>query len=218
MTIQPYYSKAQYDQLLEQLHNTQEQLEYYYMQHASAQKTHKAESIAATKQYEKTIARLKKKLKAAEERSIAAEALANKLQSDLHNIQNSTLWKTAKPVIALKALTQKRGQARKQLLQEANILKDSGLFDSAWYLSQYPDVAASNTNPIAHYLEYGAAEGRNPSSTFNSNGYKERYPDIAHSGVNPLLHYALYGKAEGRSCSPKPGNKKSSSASKKGGR
>ena len=32
------------------------------------------------------------------------------------------------------------------------------IFDSRWYLERNPDVADSGVNPLAHYLEQGAAE------------------------------------------------------------
>ena len=33
-------------------------------------------------------------------------------------------------------------------------------FDAAWYLEQYPDVAAAGIDPLRHYLDYGRHEGR----------------------------------------------------------
>lgn len=39
-----------------------------------------------------------------------------------------------------------------------------GLFDSDFYLSQNPDVAAAGTDPLLHFLEYGWKEGRRPSA------------------------------------------------------
>ena len=38
------------------------------------------------------------------------------------------------------------------------------IFDSRWYLERNPDVADSGVNPLAHYLEQGAAEGRSPKN------------------------------------------------------
>ncbi|MCE3026005.1 glycosyltransferase [Salinicola sp. DM10] len=35
-------------------------------------------------------------------------------------------------------------------------------FDSAWYLSAYPDVAAAGLNPLVHFLKFGRHEGRLP--------------------------------------------------------
>ncbi len=33
-------------------------------------------------------------------------------------------------------------------------------FDAAWYLEQYPDIAAAGIDPFQHYLEHGKKEGR----------------------------------------------------------
>jgi glycosyltransferase involved in cell wall biosynthesis/SAM-dependent methyltransferase len=76
------------------------------------------------------------------------------------------------------------------------------LFDTSFYLEQYPDVAASGVNPLRHYVESGAAEGRDPHPLFDTSFYLEQYPDVAASGVNPLRHYVESGAAEGRNPMP----------------
>ncbi|MDG6099384.1 glycosyltransferase [Alteromonas sp. ZYF713] len=78
------------------------------------------------------------------------------------------------------------------------LIKKSGLFDSEWYLQQYPDVRMSRQEPIEHYLLNGAQEGRNPSATFDTNWYLNSYPDVRAVGINPLVHYIEHGEAEGR--------------------
>lgn len=50
-------------------------------------------------------------------------------------------------------------------------VRASGLFDAAWYLATYPDIAATGIDPIAHYLDHGAAEGRDPSPLFRTGYY-----------------------------------------------
>jgi GT2 family glycosyltransferase/glycosyltransferase involved in cell wall biosynthesis len=77
------------------------------------------------------------------------------------------------------------------------------LFDTGWYLAQYPDVRASVFNPLAHYLKHGASEGRNPSPLFDTGWYLATNPDVEKSGLNPLVHYLDHGAAEGRSPLPK---------------
>lgn len=37
-------------------------------------------------------------------------------------------------------------------------------FDSAWYLRQYPDIAASGVDPWRHFFRHGYAEGRLPNA------------------------------------------------------
>lgn len=72
------------------------------------------------------------------------------------------------------------------------------LFDSAWYLKTYPDIAAANADPVEHYLFFGFREGRNPNRFFNTTFYLNTYPDVAASTINPFIHYIMYGAAEGR--------------------
>ncbi len=51
------------------------------------------------------------------------------------------------------------------------------LFDAAWYLARNPDVAAEGLEPLAHYLEYGAAERRDPNPLFDTNWYLAHNPE-----------------------------------------
>lgn len=84
-----------------------------------------------------------------------------------------------------------------------------GAFDATWYLATYGDVAAAvpagydaNSFAYAHYLAFGAREGRDPDPSFSTNGYLAANPDVAQAGTNPLLHYALNGWHEGRDPAP----------------
>ncbi len=47
-------------------------------------------------------------------------------------------------------------------------MESSVLFDRAWYLAQYPDVAESGIDPVEHYLRWGVAEGRSPGPEFDA--------------------------------------------------
>jgi hypothetical protein len=78
---------------------------------------------------------------------------------------------------------------RSLLLQDqAEILRGSPLFDANWYLSVYPDLARSGCDPALHYLQWGASEGRNPSSYFETINYMNAFPELKRIDVNPLLH------------------------------
>lgn len=88
---------------------------------------------------------------------------------------------------------------RKREQQHIRQIKESGLFDTQWYLAAYPDVAEAGADPIAHYLRYGAAEGRDPSPNFNTTFYLQKNPDVAEAKMNPLIHYIRFGREEGRS-------------------
>jgi GT2 family glycosyltransferase/glycosyltransferase involved in cell wall biosynthesis len=79
-------------------------------------------------------------------------------------------------------------------------LKDC--FDPAYYLNRYPDVQRSGMDPLAHFLLYGAREGRQPDTLFDVQYYLSNNPDIAAAGANPLVHFLRYGWQEGRRPNP----------------
>ena len=92
------------------------------------------------------------------------------------------------------------GHCTEAVLRE---LLDSGLFDPAFYLSQYPDVAELGIDPLSHYLTHCVVERwRKPNLYFDTAFYLQQNPDVAASGVNPLLHYLVDGFREGREPSP----------------
>ncbi len=82
--------------------------------------------------------------------------------------------------------------------RQLKLIRDSGLFDETWYLSEYPDVAQAKIAPALHYLRYGGFEGRDPSLKFSSAFYLDTYLDVKAARLNPLVHYLLYGKNESR--------------------
>ena len=90
----------------------------------------------------------------------------------------------------------------RQLKLECKRIAVSELFDVAWYLAQYPDVAAASVDPISHYVISGAKEGCDPNPLFDTDWYLAQYPDVAAAGVNPLWHYLVSGAKEGRDPNP----------------
>lgn len=105
--------------------------------------------------------------------------------------------------------------------REINLLNRSGLLDRAFYLRQNPDIAQAGWDPLLHYFELGAAEGRDPNPLFSAKWYREQNPllhyirkgwkqrknphplfDVAfyleqHPGVEPLRHYLETGGVQG---------------------
>ena len=77
-----------------------------------------------------------------------------------------------------------------------NLIKNSGLFDSEYYLSQNEDVKKAKMNPIKHYLKFGWKEGRNPSAKFDGNEYLNKRPDVRVVGICPFVHYLKFGKSK----------------------
>ena len=82
------------------------------------------------------------------------------------------------------------------------LLLDSGLVDERWYKETYLDVANGGLDPVSHYVDYGAAEGRDPNSHFSTRWYLSNHPDVREMGINPLLHYLTHGAREGRRVGP----------------
>ncbi len=83
-------------------------------------------------------------------------------------------------------------------------IRKSGLFNAEYYLAEYPDVVERNLDPLVHYLEEGAQQGRNPSPEFDSAFYREQCRQKGEEPSNPLLHYIRIGLARG--FGPRPGD------------
>ena len=58
----------------------------------------------------------------------------------------------------------------------------SPIFDTAWYLKEYPDIKKSGINPFVHYIKSGRKEGRLPNPTFNIKKLDD-YATILYSGL-----------------------------------
>lgn len=51
----------------------------------------------------------------------------------------------------------------RRLKRKISLLRGSGLFDSEWYRNYYVDIYKAGIDPIRHYIEHGAGEGRYPN-------------------------------------------------------
>jgi len=98
----------------------------------------------------------------------------------------------------------RRFRAWRARRRQAALIGASDLFDRAWYLERYPDVRSAGVDPVLHYLDNGAAEGRNPSASFDSEWYLQKNPDVRRANLNPLVHYLIYGAKERRDHRPVP--------------
>jgi hypothetical protein len=86
--------------------------------------------------------------------------------------------------------------------RSASLRRIGAVFDAPYYVASHPDVAESGCDPLAHYLEHGWRERRDPSPLFDVGWYLHTYPDVVREGVEPLQHYLEHGAAEGRDPSP----------------
>lgn len=73
-------------------------------------------------------------------------------------------------------------------------IEGSGLWDDRWYMQTYHDLRAAEVDGLAHYLERGETEGRDPGPDFSASAYR-----LAHGiGDAPALeHYLDRGRAAG---------------------
>jgi hypothetical protein len=91
------------------------------------------------------------------------------------------------------------GRALRRL--SGNPLPDLGiLFDADYYLRVNADVAVAGVDPLAHFLEVGWLEGRDPNPLFDCDWYASGN-GLGEVG-NPLLHYIHSGADEGMDPSP----------------
>ncbi len=73
-------------------------------------------------------------------------------------------------------------------------------FAAEWYYAATPELHPFEGDPLAHYLRFGAAEGRWPHPDFDGPWYLDRYWYVRNSGENPLVHYVREGRRSG--CRP----------------
>jgi hypothetical protein len=183
------------------------------------------------------IARLEATLSATREALAAARVDHVKTLKRLRKVEESFWWRITKPMRRLVKnhrwafynmrqwimcgfwiATLRFARLKKQMrpYRHARLVLKSGLMHEAWYLRQYPDVAAVGVPPSLHYVLYGGFEGRDPSPLFSSHAYLNAYPDVMAAKTNPLVHYLMKGRYENRaiqaSTARPPAPKQSSAA------
>lgn len=73
-------------------------------------------------------------------------------------------------------------------------IRFSGRFNEAYYLEQNPDVQLAGIDPIVHYVDYGATEGKNPNKGFHTTKYRNTYREVKATQINPFYHYLRFGR------------------------
>ena len=79
------------------------------------------------------------------------------------------------------------------------LLERSGLFDDDWYKERNPDLVRAGLDPIAHLLDHGMREWRDPGPGFDTEYYAERYPSFVSLRLSPLEHFLRIGRTAGHS-------------------
>lgn len=82
----------------------------------------------------------------------------------------------------------------------ARIIARSGLLDRRYYLRSNRDVAEAGLEPLDHFIQAGAEEGRRPNPLFDPSFYVRANPQARAAGINPLVHFIVRGAGDG--CDP----------------
>ncbi|WP_218354459.1 hypothetical protein [Alteromonas lipotrueiana] len=184
----------EYESILKQLFIVQEELEKSFEINSLLEKESYQKNYQLERKKGREILNLERKiLKKQEDESRLRSQLA-----ELKMLKSSLFWKIYIKCLPLMKNLLPKQKKRKILLDDIKLLYKSEYFDPDWYISTYPDVDASFTDPAEHYLLYGAVEGRNPSSKFDTEYYLNKYKDVSESGLNPLIHFIKFGRSENR--------------------
>ncbi len=128
-----------------------------------------------------------------------------RLTAPLRALARRMPWISALPRVGWWIVTFQLGRRlrRRQLMRgQVTLLRNSPLFDVAWYLEQHPELARPDVDPVKHYVFTGAAQGYEPCAMFNGGWYAATYPDCGASGLSPLAHYLAEGAARGHDPHP----------------
>jgi GR25 family glycosyltransferase involved in LPS biosynthesis len=71
------------------------------------------------------------------------------------------------------------------------------LFDENYYLSRYPDAAASGRHALEHFLACGNGEGRNPNPWFDTKWYLGKYKEAKKTRLTAFEHFLWRGRFAG---------------------
>ncbi|WP_336485515.1 glycosyltransferase [Methylobacterium nigriterrae] len=88
------------------------------------------------------------------------------------------------------------------LRRTMEIIRESGLFDAAWYAARYPEAVTGTGDALRHFVTRGAAAGHRPNPVFDTDWYTRSYPESVRAGMNPLRHYIARGLASDLRPSP----------------
>lgn len=116
------------------------------------------------------------------QRADQGEHRAVRLSHDVNDLRQNAGIEFGRVILAMIALPPAWDllPARYRLKRQMALLKRSGLFDAEWYLGRYEDIAKAGIDPMLHYIEHGAREGREP------NGALARSGSSAPNGKTPV--------------------------------
>jgi GT2 family glycosyltransferase len=148
---------------------------------------------------------------------------ANELQAEVLALRSSLSWRLTTPLRATGALLKSQRWIARLLFESPAfswigkplakciyawklpgsglLLPSNPLFSLDFYSTSNSDLK-SGRNLWAHYLGFGADEGRNPHPLFSTSYYLQQNSDVRSRKLNPLVHYVTHGAAENRAPHP----------------
>jgi hypothetical protein len=152
--------------------------------------------LAALREEKETWSEKEIKIRVDRDRAIkAADEFATALAARLR-VENAGLGK-GKEILRRRFRPASRTEA-----VHLELIRGSELFDAAWYLRAYPDVAHLGMDPALHFLRHPFDPFRSPSEHFNIAQYCVDHPDVFRDRVNPLVHFLLSPESRGADAYP----------------
>nr|WP_296696974.1 glycosyltransferase [Thiocapsa sp. UBA6158] len=171
--------------------------------------------LESTKHQRLVNARLETRLAAIQGQHKSCLAIKAKFESRIIGINKNPLWPVSNRVLAIgrrhpeaaqdlirlakRVWRAVRFKGRAARVQQARIkrIRNSGLFDEAWYTHSYPEILIDGYDPWQHWLSVGYREGLNPHPLFDYSWYSGQCPEVKTSETDPILHYLDHGAAAG---------------------
>ena len=87
---------------------------------------------------------------------------------------------------------------------QLELIRQSPLFDAAYYLRSHLDVARRGEEPGVHFLRHWDHPFRKPSEAFDIAQYVLDHPEVLVERVNPLVHFLASPESDGADSYPPP--------------
>ncbi|MDN7970520.1 hypothetical protein QZM91_23510 [Burkholderia multivorans] len=149
-------------------------------------------------EFNATLGRLNKSIFDKDEllrREIAARLDAEK---EIERLKNTISWKVTWPIRMIPSKKKVKGGKPQLDPTLISLVRDSGYFDSEWYVSKHPEVETSGMDALNYFCARGLRENHDPGPHFSCDAYRKKYSDVARSGMPAFLHFVVHGRAEGR--------------------
>jgi hypothetical protein len=88
---------------------------------------------------------------------------------------------------------------------QLELIRQSPLFDAAYYLRSHLDVARRGEDPGVHFLRHWDHPFRKPSEDFDIAQYVLDHPEVIVERVNPLVHFLASAESDGADAYPPAG-------------